>query len=292
MSPGAERAGVCTRASPQGRLVHAFGDPQQFCPGDVLAVALGANGDLFVADRGWSRVSALRADATLMHQWGSPGSGPGQLQGPCGLCVSAGGEVLVADTLNHRVQVFSADGSFLREFGSCGSAAGQLNTPCSVAVSVAGEVFVADSANNRVSVFGASDGAFRRIIGAGGGGQMKHPASVAVSAAGELFVGDSNNFRVCVSRCSDGAFLRAFSASVGEGFWRRVLMPEDVAVTAAGEVVVTCREAGPPSCHVFRADGAFVRAFQPMEHCPSGVGVAAGARQVVVAGNSRLHIFE
>ena len=64
---------------------------------------------------------------------------------------------------------------------------------------------------------------------------------------------DHYNQRVCVFRGSD--FLRAFGVPREHG------NPVDVAVTAAGELLVTCGVRN-PQCFVYRAaDGAYIRAF-------------------------------
>ena len=49
--------------------------------------------------------------------FGSNGTGKGQFNSPCGVCVSSTGNIAVADYGNNRVQVFSSEGNYLREFG-------------------------------------------------------------------------------------------------------------------------------------------------------------------------------
>jgi hypothetical protein len=60
----------------------------------------------------------------------SPGSGPGQCNGPKGLATDwETGRVYVVDNGNHRVNVFQSDGTFLSSFG-----AAELHNPTGVAV--------------------------------------------------------------------------------------------------------------------------------------------------------------
>ena len=140
-----------------------------------------------------------------------------------------------------------------------------------------------------MSVFRASDGAFLRAFGSPGDreGQLDCPRGVAASTAGEVFVVDSGNQRVCVFRGSDGAFLRALGVPHEHGW------PEDVALTAAGELLVTCGFTH-PQCFVYRAaDGAWLRTFPAVPAGYGSAGVAVGARgEVVVACHGRVHVFE
>ncbi|MDO6391769.1 putative Ig domain-containing protein, partial [Pontibacter sp. BT731] len=90
----------------------------------------------------------------FLFQFGSEGSGEGQLSHPNGLTVDGQGNVYVADRFNHRVQKFDGQGAFLFQFGSEGSGEGQLSHPYGIAVDGQGNVYVADQFNHRVVVFG------------------------------------------------------------------------------------------------------------------------------------------
>ena len=130
---------------------------------------------------------------TLLRQWGTEGSGEGQLDYPYGLTVS-GGEVYVCDSGNNRVVVFGLDGSFVRQWGTQGSG-GQFYHPRVVVVN-GDEVIVAEYVNHRVQVFGL-DGSFVRQWGSRGygAGQFVQPYGVAVSE-GEVFVGCKHRIQV------------------------------------------------------------------------------------------------
>src|SRR5207237_145909 len=52
----------------------------------------------------------------LVRIIGSRGSGPGQMDGPEGLCRDANGDLYVTDEHNRRINVFDKDGAFLRMF--------------------------------------------------------------------------------------------------------------------------------------------------------------------------------
>src|SRR6266571_4521585 len=97
--------------------------------------------------------AVARAQApSYLLQWGTPGSGDGQFNGPAGVAVDASGNVYVADYGNHRVQKFTDTGTFLTQWG------GQFNGPTGVAVDASGNVYVGDTGNggihnNRIQKF-------------------------------------------------------------------------------------------------------------------------------------------
>lgn len=79
-------------------------------------VALGADGDVFVADGyGNARIHRFTPGGELAASWGQPGTAPGAFMCPHWVHVTAGGEVVVADRENDRLQVFTPDGTFVRE---------------------------------------------------------------------------------------------------------------------------------------------------------------------------------
>jgi DNA-binding beta-propeller fold protein YncE len=67
-----------------------------------------AQGNLFTTDRGNNRVVVSDALGTLLGEFGSLGSGPGQFNGPQGIAVSpTDGRIFVCDRVNNRVQIFA-----------------------------------------------------------------------------------------------------------------------------------------------------------------------------------------
>jgi hypothetical protein len=89
--------------------------PTPFKPTNV---AFAPNGDVFVADGyGASRILRFSAEGKFLSEIATPGSGPGQLTSPHGLCVDSRAEhpvLAVADRGNHRIQTFTLDGKFQR----------------------------------------------------------------------------------------------------------------------------------------------------------------------------------
>jgi hypothetical protein len=93
-----------------------------------------------------------RSDGALLRRFGCRGSGEGQLEHPCGLCLISGDRhVAVTDKGNDRVSVFSVDGEFIRHVG-----VGVLKCPKGVAASAFDELVVADTGSRCVRVFSSA----------------------------------------------------------------------------------------------------------------------------------------
>jgi hypothetical protein len=70
-------------------------------------VAVDGSGNVYVADTYNNRVQKFSSTGSYLTQWGSYGSGNGQLYYPYGVAVDGSGNVYVVDTYNHRVQRFA-----------------------------------------------------------------------------------------------------------------------------------------------------------------------------------------
>ena len=105
--------------SPQGLLlltIEVGGQPSP-CPNNFCSttdIAFGPNGRLFVAD-GYAngRVVEYAPDGRKVKEWGSLGTGPGQMQVVHSLVVAPEGVVYVADRENGRVHRFDLDGRLI-----------------------------------------------------------------------------------------------------------------------------------------------------------------------------------
>lgn len=113
-----------------------FGLPQDltFLPDGSLLVADGLRN---------SRIVHLSATGAFLGQWGTKGSGPGQLSGVHGIDADRTGRVYVADRGNSRIQVFATDGTVVDIWPN-------LRFPNHVVAAPDGSVWVSDGTNARL----------------------------------------------------------------------------------------------------------------------------------------------
>lgn len=152
-----------------------------------MAVAAGANGDVFIADTGNSRIRKVTTDGTISavagttDLQGSPLSGfygddgpatEAALSQPTSVAVDGEGNVFIADTGNHRVRKVATDGKIttvagmggvtlfnLGTYSGDGGPATQagLSSPRGVAVA-GGKIYIADMGNSRIRMVDKLDG--------------------------------------------------------------------------------------------------------------------------------------
>lgn len=133
--------------APDGSQLGAFGGPGAGDGqlGEPWGIALGAGGNVYVADTYRSRVVVFSAEGAFVSSWGSHGRGPGEFVFPYGIATDGAGNVYVADTANNRVQKFSAAGAYIGMWGSAGRGPGRFYTPMAVDTDPAGDVYVVDA---------------------------------------------------------------------------------------------------------------------------------------------------
>jgi peptidylamidoglycolate lyase len=116
-------------------------------------VAIGANGDIFVADDGNFRVVKFSKDGRFLQIIGGvKGTGPGQFGVPHSLTIDSRGRLLVTDQHQDekgksRVQIFDQNGKFLEQWKLEG------DQPTGILIAPDGTVYVADTNGTSISVF-------------------------------------------------------------------------------------------------------------------------------------------
>jgi len=208
------------------------------------AVAVDAQGDVYVADQLGYVVQKFSSEGVFETEWGSYGGGHGQFGPIGGLAVDGAGAVYVVDSSHNRIEKFDPNGNFITAWGHRGSEPGEFSfgssqdytQPPGGGIAVSGNyVYVADSGNNRIERFNLSGGEVLAWGEHGSGpGQFSYPRGVAANE-GEVLVSDDDNHRI--ERFDrDGAFQETVgSYGTGPGQFG---FPYGVALDAAGDVFV------------------------------------------------------
>lgn len=178
-----------------------------------VAVALGPEGSVFVADTVQKKIVRLDAAGNAIATIASP-----TLARPAAVAFDPERQWLyVADSVGHRIEVFGANGAPIHSFGSWGAADGEFNAPTHLAFD-RGVLYVTDALNYRVQAFDR-DGRFLWKMGrqGDGSGDFAAPKGVATDRAGNVYVVDAL-FDVVQVFDPTGALLVAFGEhGAGEG---------------------------------------------------------------------------
>lgn len=120
-----------------------------------VSVALGAAGEIFVADQNNDRVQVFDDSGAFVRCFGgNPGAFSHRFGRVQGLAFDAQGRLYVADTFQDHVRVFDAQGVALATLGALGDGDGGLHGPGGLAVDVHGRLWVASTHDGRVQAYG------------------------------------------------------------------------------------------------------------------------------------------
>ena len=211
---GAQALWILDSARGRYLKVAAVGAERLLAP---VAVALGPDGSIFLADTGLHKVFLLDGDGRLVRTAAQEG-----LERPAGLAYDAASQWLyVADPATNRISIFGPQGTLLRAWGGGGNAGGEFNRPAYLALDAARTLRVTDALGFRIQSFDR-DGRFLASFGhAGdGSGDFAAPKGVATDSQGHVYVVDALFDAVQVFE-PDGTFLLGFGrrgSQAGE-FW-------------------------------------------------------------------------
>lgn len=203
------------------------------------------------------RVTVYSLEGKLLRQWGSTGSGDGQMDFPGGLAAGKAGEVYLADQTNRRVQVFDSQGRFLRKWGEYGLNPGQfggnvapksrVGGPQFVAIDSEGNVFTTEASVGRVQKFTADGklllawGSLDDKPGCFGGklaamkANLIGPIGICVDARDRLWITAVSGRVQCFTR--DGRYLGGLGDQQGEATGQ-FSAPHGIAVNNQQELFV------------------------------------------------------
>jgi len=189
--------------------------------------------------------------------FGTAGSGNGQLNLPESVAVDSSGNIYVVDTGNNRIQKFSSAGDYLSQFGGFGTGNGKLRSPSAITLDSAGNIYVADTGNNRIQKF-SSAGVYVSQFGTlgSGNGQFRSPSALALDSAGNIYVADTNNHRI-QKFSSAGVYVSQFG-TLGNGNGQ-FSTPQGVSLDNYGNVLVS--DTGNHRIEKFDTSGNFVLSF-------------------------------
>ena len=202
------------KISPDGNVTTLAGGSEGYADGvgpaasfnTPSALALGPDGNLFVADTGNNRIRKITPQGQVSTVAGDGTAGyvdgpldKAQFNGPIGLAVSEGGDIYVADTYNDVIRMITTEGrvTTIAGAGSPGYADGEqktalFDTPCGIVI-VNNTLIVADTGNDLLRRVSA-EGNVTTLPVSGQG--LSSPISLAVSHDNYLYVTELDRSRV------------------------------------------------------------------------------------------------
>jgi YD repeat-containing protein len=250
VSNGETKLETCTsscRAGISGSANEQFAEP--------IGIAI-ASGDIYIADYKNDRIDVFNEKGEYVTNFGTKGTGSGQLQGPWGLAFDESGDLWISDQINDRVDEFTKPGVFMKAMGfgvsngadenqtcstSCkagitGSKSGQLGAIADIAFA-GSKLYVTDWGNEHIDIFNANNEYAGTIGSEGtGNGEFKEASGITTDPAnGDLLITDLGNDRV-QEMSTTGTYLYQFGAKGSSS--GQFLLPEGIAANTAGEIYV------------------------------------------------------
>jgi DNA-binding beta-propeller fold protein YncE len=187
--PGAQALWILDAPRERYARITQIGEQGLLSP---VALALGADGTVFVADTALKEVFLVDRDGVLVRTFSSQG-----LERPAAVAWDETAQRLfVLDSLRHRVAVFDAEAKLLANLGENGKEDGQFNHPTHLAfdASEGGEapLLVTDALNFRIQAIDRKGGYLWKFGKVGNGaGDFAAPKGIASDRAGHVYVVDA-----------------------------------------------------------------------------------------------------
>lgn len=241
-------------------------------------VALDAEGNIFIADRGNHRIRRVDAvsleiatvagDGTAGYDGDNLPATASSLNAPSAVAVDADGNLFVADRDNQRIRKVDAVTQNLVNVAGTGSAAGSgdgpalsrsLNYPEGVTLEDGTHLLVADTKNHQVrridlqaetitrvagsdAITGYSDGELALAVG------ILEPATVAVGPGGDFYVAERGTHSILFFDAGSqrirrlaGTGVAGYSSDETDGDYQSLHTPAGIVALPSGEILVTER---------------------------------------------------
>ncbi len=199
-------------------------------------VAVDANGDLYITERGSSLIRKLDVATNTIsliggvseNGLGFSGDGGNATEAkffvPDAIAVSSTGELFIADRFNHRIRKIAVDGivttvagTFIPGYTGDGGDASlaSLSNPLDIVLDAADNIYFVDAGNHVIRKIDHATGIISTIVGTGTPGfwgegslaanaQLNNPQGLAIDVAGNLYISDQGNARIRKISAADG----------------------------------------------------------------------------------------
>ena len=247
------------KISPDGNITILAGGNEGFADGAGVAasfntpsaLALGPDGNLYVADTGNNRIRKITPDGKVSTVAGNGSAGyvdgpaaQAQFNGPIGLAVSVKGDIYVADTYNDVIRMITTEGEVttIAGGGIPGYADGEqkaalFDTPSGIIVVEDSSLIVADTGNQRLRKLSAEGNVTTLTIS---GEELSRPVGLAFSHDHFLYVTELDESRV-VQVAPDGVarvIASEFNQPTGIAIGPRINKPTELFVADSGDYLV------------------------------------------------------
>jgi len=256
------------------------------------AVAIGADGTLYVVDQHLRGVTVINRDQRRFDLF--RGSSPGSLFEPVGVAVADDGTLYVSDARSQAVYAYGPDLRFRNAYGG----AEVFGRPTAVALAPGGDrIAVCDTERHAVDVIDTTTGATLFTLGgrehSDRDGEFNFPVAAAFDQEGFLYVSDYLNFRIQVFDAAGDLDLIFGAAGDRPGDLNR---PRGLAADSASGVLYEVDGAF-QLVQMFNLDGELLMWFgEPGQgpgqfSLPSGIAVRDDLLVVADTLNHRIQLF-
>ncbi|WP_428323787.1 6-bladed beta-propeller [Nitrosopumilus sp.] len=248
--------------------------PTDSSPNNFYKLEVDNQGNIFVVQTDVHRILKFDSNGKFIFQFGTHGSGEGEMTQPRDIAIDSSGDLYVVDGGNQRVLKFNSAGDYLNTFGdSAFSYLPRLNMG-GIHIDEEDNVFVANS--GRIFKFNL-DETLKDIYGQDGAdkGEALFIMDMDIDSRGNLYASE-NNLDKILKFDENGNFLFEFGESVsGISEPGKFTSPVDVAVDSKGNVYVI--DSFDDSLQIFDPQGNYVHrvgdSTDDTFYAPSGITI-------------------